>query len=300
MQFPGAAPPPVGVLFDSAFDRIDDLLALALLYGLDGKGEMRMTAVTVSRPDFAAAQFCDIVKRFYSGSAGGFGFGASFPVGLAARTGEAAACVLRAAGQERRRWRAALQTGARNLQRYSRPRNRAAKRLDGVAAAQFHRDRRGSANHACARLLALTGSKELIALNVRCLAIAAGPWIAADAQGRPARLRRMAHAHLRVQRGTRRCRALPRRKHRKGFRLVEGSSRGGCVPRVRIHALRCAYFRHGCRALRGSPQGGLFQVVRPRRVSCRAQPASNSPLPPRASINFSCPMKRKAPTSSKR
>src|ERR1700677_4285150 len=85
MQFPGAAPPSVGVLFDSAFDRIDDLLALALLYGLDGKGEMRMSAVTVSRPDFAAAQFCEIVKRFYSGAPGGFGgFGASFPVGLAA------------------------------------------------------------------------------------------------------------------------------------------------------------------------------------------------------------------------
>jgi hypothetical protein len=53
-----------------------------LLYGLDGKDEMRMSANTVSRPDFAAAQFCDIVKRFYSGAPGGFGFGASFPVSL--------------------------------------------------------------------------------------------------------------------------------------------------------------------------------------------------------------------------
>jgi len=184
MQFPGAAPPSVGVLFDSAFDRIDDLLALALLYGLDGKGEMRMSAVTVSRPDFAAAQFCEIVKRFYAGAAGGFGFGASFPVGLAAvgagkpeakplpvystllaKTGDAGAPLYKPALES------FIDTGdpatvLRNALTASQPHNT-------IVIA-------GGPLTSLARLLEMRGSKEMIALNVRHLAIAAGPWIAAD------------------------------------------------------------------------------------------------------------------------
>jgi purine nucleosidase len=184
MQFPGAAPPSVGVLFDSGFDRIDDLLALALLYGLDGKGEMRMSAVTVSRPDFAAAQFCEIVKRFYSGAAGGFGFGASFPVGLAAeekgkpqakalpaystllaKTGEDGAPLYKPALES------FIDTGdpatvLRNALTASLPHNT-------IVIA-------GGPLTSLAHLLEMRGSKELIALNVRHLAIAAGPWISSD------------------------------------------------------------------------------------------------------------------------
>jgi hypothetical protein len=180
MQFPGAAPPSVGVLFDSAFDRIDDLLALALLYGLDGKGEMRMSAVTVSRPDFAAAQFCEIVKRFYAGAAGGFGFGFSFPVGLAAdgpgkplpvypallaKTGDDGARLYKPALES------FIDTGdpatvLRNALTASQPHNT-------IVIA-------GGPLTSLARLLEMRGSKDLIALNVRYLAIAAGPWIAPD------------------------------------------------------------------------------------------------------------------------
>ena len=184
MQFPGAAPPSVGVLFDSAFDRIDDLLALALLYGLDGKGEMRMSAVTLSRPDFAAAQFCDIVKRFYAGAGGGFGFGASFPVGLAAvgqgkpqakplpayptllaKTGDDGAPLYKPALES------FVDTGdpatvLRNALTASQPHNT-------IVIA-------GGPLTSLARWLDMRGAKELIALNVLYLAIAAGPWIAAD------------------------------------------------------------------------------------------------------------------------
>jgi hypothetical protein len=78
MQFGGGGTPPVGVLFDGGFDRIGDLLALAVLYGLEAKGEMRVAAISVSRPDFPAAQYCDVVKRYYSG--GGF-FGGGLPIG---------------------------------------------------------------------------------------------------------------------------------------------------------------------------------------------------------------------------
>lgn len=79
MQFGGGGVPPVGVLFDAAFDRPSDLLTLALLHGLEGKSEMRQAALAVNRPDLPAAQFCDAVKRFYT--PGGF-FGGVLPIGL--------------------------------------------------------------------------------------------------------------------------------------------------------------------------------------------------------------------------
>jgi hypothetical protein len=185
MQFPGAAPPSVGVLFDSGFDRIDDLLALALLYGLDGKGEMRMSAVTVSRPDFAAAQFCEIVKRFYAGAAGGFGgFGASFPVGLVAvgpgkpkaqslpvystllaKTGEDGAPLYKPA-----------------IENFDDTADPATVLRNALTASQPHNTIMiaGGPLTSLARLMEMRGSKEMIALNVRYLAIAAGPWIGAD------------------------------------------------------------------------------------------------------------------------
>ncbi len=78
MQFGGGGVPPVGVLFDAAFDRPADLLTLALLHGLEGKNELRQAALSVNRPDLPAAQFCDAVKRFYS--PGGF-FGGVLPIG---------------------------------------------------------------------------------------------------------------------------------------------------------------------------------------------------------------------------
>jgi hypothetical protein len=168
----------VGVLFDSAFDRIDDLLALALLYGLDGKGEARVAAVTVNRPDLAAAQFCDIVKRFYTGApAASSGFAASFPVGLAAgppkplpvyaallaKNGDDGAPIYKPA------FETFEETGdpatvLRNALSASQPNN-------SILIA-------GGPLSAIARLLALRGCKEMIALNVRYLAIAAGPWTA--------------------------------------------------------------------------------------------------------------------------
>jgi hypothetical protein len=85
MQFAGQAKPPAGIVFDSAMSRIDDALALALLYGFDGKNETRVVSISVSRPDLRAAAFCDAVGRFYAGSVSGAfgGFGRTLPIGLA-------------------------------------------------------------------------------------------------------------------------------------------------------------------------------------------------------------------------
>ncbi len=81
MQFGRGGTPPVGVLFDAAFDTVADLLAVATLRGLQQKNETRVVALSINRPDFQAAQFCDAVKRMW-------GVAFSLPVGLAGDRGE--------------------------------------------------------------------------------------------------------------------------------------------------------------------------------------------------------------------
>ncbi len=71
MQFPAVAKPPVGIVFDSAMDRIDDVLALAMLHGFVGKDQARIAAIAVSRADLQAAQFCDAVRLFYASATTG-------------------------------------------------------------------------------------------------------------------------------------------------------------------------------------------------------------------------------------
>src|SRR6267143_6567202 len=85
MQFPGQGKPPVGIIFDSDMgNTIDDALALALLYGFDGKNEARVVSVSVSKPNLKAAAFSETIGRFYSGtvSSGFGGFGRTLPIGL--------------------------------------------------------------------------------------------------------------------------------------------------------------------------------------------------------------------------
>ncbi|MGH9659491.1 MAG: nucleoside hydrolase [Bryobacteraceae bacterium] len=77
--------PPLGVIFDTDMgNSVDDALALALLYGFDGKNESRVVAVSVSKSNLKAAAFCEAVGRFYAGAVSGAfgGFGRTLPVGL--------------------------------------------------------------------------------------------------------------------------------------------------------------------------------------------------------------------------
>jgi len=85
MQFPGPAKPPVGIVFDSAMARIDDVLALAMLHGFDGKEQARIAAIAVSSGDLRAAQFCDAVRLFYASATTGPAamFMRGLPIGLA-------------------------------------------------------------------------------------------------------------------------------------------------------------------------------------------------------------------------
>ena len=80
MQLFGAGQkPPTGIVYDTALTRIDEALALALMFGLDGKREARVAALCLSRPSLKAAAFVDAVQHFYAGTSP---FARTLPVGM--------------------------------------------------------------------------------------------------------------------------------------------------------------------------------------------------------------------------
>jgi len=79
------AKPPVGVIFDADLgNSIDAVLALAVLYGLDGKNEARVVSTSVSKHCLASAALAEVIARFYSGAVNGdyASVGRALPVGM--------------------------------------------------------------------------------------------------------------------------------------------------------------------------------------------------------------------------
>lgn len=74
---------PIGVIYNTSMSRPDAALALAALYGFEGKRESRMASVCVVGAGLKTAIFCDMVFRFYSPGPARNG-NQSLPVGLAA------------------------------------------------------------------------------------------------------------------------------------------------------------------------------------------------------------------------
>jgi hypothetical protein len=64
-QNPFGGPQPVGVVYITSMDRPDAALALAGLYGFQGKRESRLGSICVTGSGLQAAIYCDIVGRFY-------------------------------------------------------------------------------------------------------------------------------------------------------------------------------------------------------------------------------------------
>ena len=179
MQFPGAGPQPPIAVYDSSFDRIEDFLTMAVLSGLDGKGDLRFNAVSVSRPDFATAQFVEVVKRFYSGTPFGTGFAAAFPVGLAAGKDKPLPVV---AGLLTKKAEDGSQPYKGPIARYSDTGDPATVMRNSISAANPKAALVVTSGPltSIAQMLALRGVKEMLALNVRHLAIAGSDHIAAD------------------------------------------------------------------------------------------------------------------------
>jgi hypothetical protein len=68
MQFQGQGKPPLGIIYDSDMgESVDTVLALAMLYGLQGKNQARVISLSVSKPNLKSAICCEAIARFYLG-----------------------------------------------------------------------------------------------------------------------------------------------------------------------------------------------------------------------------------------
>ena len=68
----GSARPPVGIALDGDLgNRIDAMLAVAMLNGLTAKTEARRISLSVSQPSLVSAKLADIVATFYRGRPAG-------------------------------------------------------------------------------------------------------------------------------------------------------------------------------------------------------------------------------------
>ena len=84
-QNPFQGKQPLGVVYNTSMSRPDAVLALAMLYGFEGKREARMTAIAVNDAGLEAAMFADILVQFYT-FRGGIPMNSNrfLPVGLVA------------------------------------------------------------------------------------------------------------------------------------------------------------------------------------------------------------------------
>lgn len=89
MQFIGQGKPSIGVVFDADLGNgIEDALALAMLYGFEGKSEARLISTSTTKSSLRAAAFCDALAKFYAGPPPQPGAGFAFqrpapPIGMA-------------------------------------------------------------------------------------------------------------------------------------------------------------------------------------------------------------------------
>jgi inosine-uridine nucleoside N-ribohydrolase len=88
MQFQSQARPPAGVVYDADLgNTIDDALALAALFGFQGKNQTRVLSVCTTKSSLNAAIFADVLVRFYTGPPSPFAV--AMPIGLALGKGSA-------------------------------------------------------------------------------------------------------------------------------------------------------------------------------------------------------------------
>lgn len=184
MQFSAQGKPAVGIVFDTDMgNSIDDALALALLYGLDGKNELRVVSVSVSKPNLKAAAYCDAVGRFYAGAvSAAFGaFGRTLPVGLATsgKLPEDTPMLVEPLSKRNPDGTPTYSHGIEKLTDTADP----AALIRNALTAQHDQNciavLAGPATNV-ARLLELPGVKNLIALKVRFLSMAAGDFSGAE------------------------------------------------------------------------------------------------------------------------
>lgn len=181
MQF-GQGKPSAGVVFDADLgNTIDDALALALLYGLQGKSESRVISVTVSKSSLKAAEFADTLVRFYTGEPGPFGGVQPIGLSLTGKMPEDTPMLTAVLGKMTPEGKPAY---ARNIEKLNDTADPVATIRNGLSA-QYDQNAMvvlaGPATNLAA-LLDLPGSRDLIAKKVKhlCVSVGAYPEGAAD------------------------------------------------------------------------------------------------------------------------
>jgi len=177
--------PPKGIVFDSSFgESIDTVLALGLLHGLEAKNQARIAALSTTKSNLKSAQLCDVIEKFYlSATTGQFAaFFQGLPVGMAVdgKLANDTPVLTGALDRKDSEGKAVYAPRIHNLNDTAIAevliRNALMAQYDGNAAIVTA----GPAS-TLARLLALSGAKELVASKVSLLAMAAGEF----PQGKP-------------------------------------------------------------------------------------------------------------------
>lgn len=173
MQFSSKVKPPVGVIYDSDLgSTMDTTLALALLYGFDQKNDLRVSALSVTKPNLKAAQYADLLGRFFGGA-----FGRSLPIGLVTEGKQPEDTPMMLAPLSK--------TNAEGKPAYAQTIQKMTDTADPAPlirnALTAHHDQNcmivlaGPATN-LVQAMALHGTKELIAQKVRVLVVAAGSY----------------------------------------------------------------------------------------------------------------------------
>ncbi len=162
------------MVFDAALgNNIDDALALALLYGFQGKGEGRVISVSTTKSSLKAAVFADILVRFYTGEP--TAFTGVTPIGLSLSGAMAADNPMLDAVTAKPQYLRSIVRMNDTADPLALVRNALSAQFDQNAIVVLT----GPAT-TLAALLALPGSKPMIAQKVRNLVVAAGAELTFD------------------------------------------------------------------------------------------------------------------------
>ena len=257
MQFQPQGKPSPGIVFDADLgNTIDDALALAMLFGFQGKNESRVISVSTTKSSLDAAIFADVLVRFYTGEPGPFAPAIPIGLSLSGKMTEPNAMLTAVIGNPKY---------ARTIVKMNDTADPLAL-IRNALSAQFDQNAvvvlTGPATN-LAGLLALPGTAQLIAQKVHMLVVAADAITLSDV---PATRRVFAEWPTPIvvaPSEPRRRTALFRRRIDKDFAWSEAHPAGGRLSRLPPDALRCACCRHGGRPLRRAPAGELLQGLRP-------------------------------------
>ena len=165
----------MGVVFDADLgNTIDDALALALLFGFQGKNEARVISVSTTKSSLKAATFADVLVRFYTGEPNNFA--GPIPIGLSLSGAMSADTPMLDAVAGKPEYPRSIVKMNDTADPLALIRNALSAQFDQNAIVVLT----GPATNLAA-LLAIPGSKELVAQKVRYLVMVADSQLASDA-----------------------------------------------------------------------------------------------------------------------